>query len=61
MVSVRKLEKLLEPYRIGSGASSEFTDYDEFRKGDIKVRIDGNCEVPYKKQLENAAKKFGMI
>jgi hypothetical protein len=61
MTSIRKLEKMLEPYWIGGGASSEFTMYDEYTKGKITVRIDDYYETPYKTQLKNAVKKLGLI
>jgi hypothetical protein len=61
MVSIRKLEKLLEPFSIDWGASSEFTYYQVYRRNDIKVRIDEYDDIPYKTQLENAARKLGLI
>ena len=61
MVSIKKLEKMLRPLWIGGGASSEFTDYNEYRAGEVKVRIDGYYDIPYKTQLENAARQLGLI
>jgi len=61
MVSVRKLEKMLRPFWIGGGASSEFTDYEEYRRDSKTVRIDGYFEIPYRAQLENAVKELGLM
>lgn len=61
MVSIRNLEKMLRPFCIGGGASSEFTDYHEYQKGKLKVRVDEYDPTPYRIQLENAARKLGLI
>lgn len=66
MVSIRKLEKMLEPYWIGMGASSVFTDYNEYRKDGKTVRVDEDDirpfgGIPYKQTLLNAAKELKLI
>jgi len=35
-----RLEELIEPYWIGGAASSEFTDYDEYRHNGITAKLD---------------------
>ena len=42
MVSIRQLEKLLKPYWIGFGASSDYTNYNEYRHNNTTARIDSN-------------------
>lgn len=61
MVSIRRLERLLEPYSVHWGASSEFTEVTVYEKDGVSVRVDGLDiqpfgEIPtYKQALENAA------
>lgn len=40
MSSIKQLEKLIKPYWIGAGASSDFYDYDEYRNNGVTSRLD---------------------
>lgn len=68
MVSVRNLEKLLKPYWVGGAASSAYTMYDEYQKGDVTVRIDEdawfmrrNAWDIRKRELIKAAVALGLL
>ncbi|MBS3076046.1 hypothetical protein J4429_06360 [Candidatus Pacearchaeota archaeon] len=66
MASIRKLEKMLKPYNIGGAFSSEFTQYNEYQREEVKARLDEIDILPwgkitYKEVLEKAAKELGLI
>jgi len=65
MVSIRKLERMLQPYWVESGAASAYHDYEVYKKGGIKVRVEGLEPLErslkrYKAELENAARTLGL-
>jgi hypothetical protein len=43
------------------GASSEFTDYDEYRKNGKTARVDAYNNLPYKESLVRAARELELI
>jgi hypothetical protein len=52
---------MLEPYSEYGGFSSSFTECWYYSKGDKRVRVDEDYDIPNKVQLENAAKELGLI
>ncbi len=67
MPAIKQLERLIEPYWIGGGASSSFTDYNEYRHNGVTARLDEedwwlarNPQPLYKKALERVVKELGL-
>jgi len=67
MSSIKQLEKLIKPYWVGAGASSDFIDYNEYRYNGVTSRLDEqdwglskNPQPLYKKALEKVLKELGL-
>jgi len=67
MVSVKKLERMLGPYSIDFGFSSEYTRFDVYKRDGISVRVDELDIYPwgkiptYQQALLSAAQELGLI
>ncbi|GEM_PF-6189602 len=62
MVSIKQLERMLAPYDVGGGFSSEISTYTEYQKGSLTARVDSqnwqfkkNSRARYKGELIKAA------